>query len=64
MKTKESFLELINDTNDRKFPVNYKFVEIKEKPENVKNRKYISVGLYQTNKYEPYSYHKPISKIL
>ena len=63
MKTNKIFLELINDTKDRKFPVNYKFVEIKEMPKSVKNRKYINIELYQTSKYETSPYHKPISKL-
>ena len=64
MKTKNSFLELINDTKDRTFPLNYKFVQITEMPEEYKNRKYISVDLYHTNKYRTTSYCKPISKII
>ncbi|MBE9466785.1 MAG: hypothetical protein IMY72_00525 [Bacteroidetes bacterium] len=64
MKSEKNFLEIIGDTNNRKYPLNYKFVEIKEMPKEVKNRKYINIALYQTNKYEPSSYHKPISKLL
>jgi glutaredoxin-related protein len=64
MNTNKFFLEQINDTENRKFPINYKFVEIMKISENLKNRKYINVDLYQTSKFEPTSYHKPISKLL
>lgn len=63
MKTKKRFLELINDIKERKFPLNYKFVEIKEMPKEIKNKRYINVDLFQTDKFEPSPYHKPISKL-
>jgi len=57
------FLKLIDDTKDRVFPLIYKYVKISEMPESVKKRKYIKVDLYNTDMYEPESYHKPISKL-
>lgn len=64
MKNEKSFLEIIDDIVDRRYPINYKFVEIRNMPAQVKNRKYFNVDLYQTNKCEPNLYYKPISKLI
>lgn len=63
MQTKKNFLQIIGDVRKRKYPLNYKFVEIKEMPESIKNRRFISIDLFQTGKYESFPYHKPISKL-
>jgi hypothetical protein len=60
---RNKFLEIIDDKEKRVFPLNYKYVQIKNIPEQVKNRNYISVAVYNTTKYEPDFYHKPVSKI-
>ncbi|MFA8299548.1 MAG: hypothetical protein ACEPOV_05260 [Hyphomicrobiales bacterium] len=60
---KKNFLELIGDTEDRVFPLNYKYVDIKEMPQDVKDKKCLEIDLYQTSQFEPGRYHKPISKV-
>ena len=59
---KKKFLEILNDTHNRIFPLNYKYVTVTDMPECVKNRKFVRIDLYNTNEYEPYFYYKPISK--
>jgi|GEM_PF-6808119 len=61
---KNEFLNIISDTEDRVFPLNYKYVNISEKPEEVKQRRFINIDMYSTSEYETEMYHKPISKFI
>jgi len=56
------FLEQINDTRNRKFPLHYTHVKTKifENEDNYP----ISINDYQTKEYYSFLFHKPISKML
>ena len=57
------FLNILNDENNRKFPVNYKFVCIKDILTETKKKGKCKIDIYNTDSYEPYPFHKPISKL-
>lgn len=62
---KNKFLKRINDEKSRIFPLNYKYVNIKE-VNNIRDMKspYVKVEFYNTNLFMPYKFTKPISKMV
>jgi hypothetical protein len=56
-----SFLDIINDKLDRKYPLIYKFVKIKDKPSYLDNRRTFYVNAYDAH-VECENFFKPVSR--
>ena len=62
---KEKFLQLPN-TEKPKFPISYNYIEFTKFEASTPHEDYptsVNVNLYQTRKYIPSPYYKPISNI-